>query len=111
MVWSCCRYSISILADILERVTFTNFVILQDLTPYLISRSYRPWTNGKVEVFWKIIKNEFFYPNPFDSIKDLIYNIGNFLFEYHHLRRHGGLEYITPHEKLEKVTELLSYHR
>jgi len=65
-------------------------------------------TNGKVEVFWKIIKNEFFYPNSFDSVKDLIYNLGNFLFEYNHLRRHGGLKYMTPYKKLEKVTELLS---
>ena len=30
------------------------------------------------------------------------------IFEYNHLRRHGGLEYITLYEKLEKVTELLS---
>jgi len=45
--------------------------------------------------------------NSFDSVKDLIYNLGNFLFEYNHLRRHGGLAYITPNEKLEKVTELL----
>jgi len=44
----------------------------------------------------------------FDSLKDLIYNLGNFLFEYNHLKRHGGLECITPYEKLEKVTELLS---
>jgi len=42
------------------------------------------------------------------NAKDLIYNPGNFLFEYNHLRRHRELEYITPHEKLEKVTELLS---
>jgi len=59
---------------------------------------------------WKIIKNEFFYPNSFDSIKELIYNLGNFLFEYNHLRRHGGLNYITPYEKLEKVIELVSYY-
>jgi len=43
-----------------------------------------------------------------DFLKDIIYNLGNFLFEYNHLRRHGGLKYITPYEKLEKVTELLS---
>jgi len=48
----------------------------------------------------------------FDSLKDIIYNLGSFLFEYNHLRKHGGLEYITPYEKLEKVTELLSkYNR
>jgi transposase InsO family protein len=64
--------------------------------------------NSKVKTFWKIIKNKLFYPNSFDSLKDLIYNLGNFLFEYNHLRRHRRFEYITPYEKLEKVTELLS---
>ena len=65
---------------------------------------------ASVEAFRKIIKNEFFHPNLFDSIKDIIYNLGNFLFEYNHLKRHGGLAYIniTPYEKLEKVTELLN---
>ncbi|RXG66740.1 hypothetical protein ES695_01535 [Candidatus Atribacteria bacterium 1244-E10-H5-B2] len=44
----------------------------------------------------------------FNSLKDLIYNLGNFLFKYNHLRRHGSLGYIIPYEKLGKVTELLS---
>jgi len=48
-------------------------------------------------------KNKFFYPDSFDSLKDLIYNLRNFLFEYHHLRGDGGLEYIIPHEKLRKL--------
>jgi len=61
-----------------------------------------------MEAFWKIIKNEFFYPNSFDSVKDLIYNLGNFLFEYNHLSRYGGTGLYHPYEKLEKVTELLS---
>ena len=75
---------------------------------HICTQPYRPHTNGKIEAFWKIIKKEFFYPNTFDSDKDLIMNLGNFLFEYNHLRRHGGLNYISPFEKLEKVTELLS---
>ena len=72
------------------------------------TRPYRPQTNGKIEAFWKIIKKEFFYPNSFDSDKDLVMNLGNFLFEYNHLRKHGGLNYETPFDKLQKVTELLS---
>ena len=75
---------------------------------HIYTKPYRPQTNGKIEAFWKIIKNEFFYPNSFDSEKDLIMNLGNFLFEYNHLRKHGGLNYETPFDKLEKVTELLS---
>ncbi len=72
------------------------------------TRPYRPQTNGKIEAFWKIMKNEFFYPNTFDSKEDIVLNLGNFLFEYNHLRAHGGLGYKTPFDKLKCVTELLS---
>ena len=72
------------------------------------TRPYRPQTNGKIEAFHKILKSEFLYPNTFETGKDLVLNLGNFLFEYNHLRRHGGLDYITPFDKLQKVTELLS---
>lgn len=75
---------------------------------HICTRPYRPQTNGKIEAFWKILKNEFFYPNSFECKEDLIMNLGNFLFEYNHLRKHGGLNYETPFDKLQKVTELLS---
>lgn len=75
---------------------------------HIYTRPYHPQTNGKIEAFWKILKGEFFYPNRFTSERDLILNLGNFLFEFNHLRRHGGLNYMTPFDKLEKVTELLS---
>lgn len=75
---------------------------------HIYTRPYHPQTNGKIEAFWRILKSEFFYPNHFTSERDLILNLGNFLFEFNHLRRHGGLNYMTPFDKLEKVTELLS---
>jgi hypothetical protein len=75
---------------------------------HIYTRPYRPQTNGKIEAFWRILKNEFFYPNSFNSQEDMILNLGNFLFEFNHLRRHGGLNYETPFDKLQKVTELLS---
>lgn len=75
---------------------------------HIYTQPYRPQTNGKIEAFFKIIKSEFFYPNSFSSKEDLIMNLGNFLFEYNHLRKHGGLDYETPFDKLQKVTELLS---
>jgi len=40
--------------------------------------------------------------------EDIVMNLGNFLFEFNHLRRHGGLNYETPFDKLQKVTELVS---
>ena len=75
---------------------------------HIYTKPYRPQTNGKIEAFWRILKREFFLPNSFESEKDLIMNLGNFLFEYNHLRLHGGLNYVTPFDKLQKVTELLS---
>lgn len=72
------------------------------------TKPYRPQTNGKIEAFWKIAKNEFLAPNSFESEKDLVLNLGNFLFEFNHLRKHGGLNYETPFDKLQRVTELVS---
>ena len=74
---------------------------------HICTRPYRPQTNGKIEAFWKIIKNEFFRPNFFDSKEDFILNLGNFLFEYNHLRRHGGLNYETPFDKLQKSYRII----
>ena len=75
---------------------------------HIYTKPYRPQTNGKIEAFWRIMKKEFFNPNSFSSEKDLVGNLGNFLFEFNHLRRHGGLNYQTPFDKLIKVTELVS---
>ncbi|MCB9799640.1 MAG: transposase family protein [Candidatus Omnitrophica bacterium] len=75
---------------------------------HILTAPYHPQTNGKIEAFWKIIKQEFFRPNHFESLEDMILNLGNFLFEYNHLRKHGGLNYQTPFDKLQKVTELVS---
>jgi transposase InsO family protein len=71
------------------------------------TKPYRPQTNGKIEAFWRIIKNEFFCPNYFASKEDIVMNLGNFIFEYNHTRRHGGLNYETPFDKLQRVTELV----
>ncbi len=75
---------------------------------HIYTKPYRPQTNGKIEAFNKIAKNEFFLHNSFNSMEDIVLNLGNFLFEYNHLRKHGGLNYETPFDKLKKVTELVS---
>jgi len=74
---------------------------------HICTQPYRPQTNGKIEAFWRIIKNELFCHNTFESQEDIVLNLGNYLFEYNHLRRHGGLNYLTPFDKLISVTEKL----
>lgn len=74
---------------------------------HTVTRPYRPQTNGKIEAFFRILKKEFFRPNTFKDINDVKEQLGVFLFEYNHLRRHGGLNYLTPFDKLLSVTEKL----
>jgi transposase InsO family protein len=75
---------------------------------HYLTRPYRPQTNGKVEAFFRILKKEFFSPNSFKDLNEVREQLGRYLFEYNHLRRHGGLKYETPFDKLQKVTELVS---
>jgi hypothetical protein len=72
------------------------------------TRPGRPQTNGKVEAFFKIMQNELVRAVQFKDIEDFKEQLGNFIYEYNHLRRHGGIDYITPFDKLEKVSKLLT---
>ena len=60
-----------------------------------------------MEAFFRILKKEFFRPNSFRDLGEVKEQMGGFLFEYNHLRRHGGLHYMTPFDKLWKVAELV----
>lgn len=57
---------------------------------HYLTGPYRPQTNGKVEAFFKILKKEFFRPNTFKDLNEVKEQMGGFLFEYNHMRRHGG---------------------
>lgn len=72
---------------------------------------YHPQTNGKIEAYWKIIHREFLSPNQFGDIKEFVYNLGEYLYQFNHTRRHGGIKYKTPFHKYlsasRHFTELL----
>jgi transposase InsO family protein len=69
---------------------------------------YRPQSNGKVEAFFKIVQTELIRAHGFKDIEDFKEQLAQYMFDYNHCRRHGGLLYLTPYEKLEKVTEILT---
>jgi Integrase core domain len=46
--------------------------------------------------------------NKIEILNEVQEQMGSYLFEYNHLRRHGGLNYETPFDKLQQVTELVS---
>jgi transposase InsO family protein len=74
---------------------------------HIVTRLYRPQTDGKEETFFRIWKKEFFGPNSFQDLSERKEQMGGFSFEYDHLRQHGGIKYMTPFDKLLIVTELV----
>jgi transposase InsO family protein len=69
---------------------------------------YHPQTNGKVERFWKIVDREcIFHLTLGQTFQTLSEELSCFLYRYNYERRHGGLNYTTPLDRLRRVTELL----
>ena len=69
---------------------------------------YRPQTNGKIERFWKVLNDEYIRVQTQTLSKEAFINeLKEFMYSYNYRRRHGGLDYITPLEKLQNVTEIL----
>lgn len=72
------------------------------------TRPYRPQTNGKIERFWRILYDECIYMQTKTLIKqEFEKELEAFLYRYNYLRRHGGLEYQTPLDKLKFIANLL----
>lgn len=85
-----------------------QFLLNQLSIKHIKIAPYHPQTNGKIEAFWKILHREFLHPNRFTSEKELILNLGNYLYQYNNTRRHGGLNYITPWEKYVSVSKIVT---
>lgn len=67
------------------------------------TRAYRPQTNGKIEAFWKIIKREFLTRYFFKDWREFNLKLHQYMYNYNNKRKHGGINYLTPSEKLLKL--------
>lgn len=65
----------------------------------------RPETNWKIERFWRIFEEQFFRKYEFISNKDFNMKLMDWLVYYNTKRKHWGINYITPMQKLEKLFE------
>jgi len=88
-----------------------SFEILLQMTGirHRYTRPYRPQTNGKIERFWRTLKEECFRrqtqaltPRDFEA------ELNGFLYRYNYQRRHSALGYGTPLDKLKAVTEMVT---
>jgi transposase InsO family protein len=75
---------------------------------HIYTKPYHPQTNGKIERFWQIVDREcIFHLDLGLSLSTLSEELNSFLYRYNYERRHGGLAYTTPLDRLRTVTELL----
>jgi transposase InsO family protein len=67
---------------------------------HLFTRPYRPQTNGKAEAFVKLVQNGWAYRRPYASGEERIAALDRYLLYYNHFRPHGGLDGLTPMQRL-----------
>ena len=67
---------------------------------HLFTRPYRPQTNGKAEAFVKLLQNGWAYRRPYTSGAERIAALDRYLLYYNHYRPHGGLDGLTPMQRL-----------
>ena len=72
------------------------------------TRPYRPQTNGKIERFWRIIHQECLrLQTRSPTSTEILPELEGYMYRYNYQRRHGGLNYQTPLDKLKSVTEIM----
>ena len=65
----------------------------------------RPQSNWKIERFWRIFEEQFFWLYDFSSSKDCNIKFKDWLVFYNNKRKHWGIKLLTPMQKYEKLLE------
>ena len=69
---------------------------------HVYTKPYRPQTNGKIERFWKTLKEDFIEDSLFNDKEDLKNELLGYIAYYNDYRPHSSLEGLTPKEFNEK---------
>ena len=56
------------------------------------TQPYRPQTNGKVERFWRTLKEDLLTETDFDSLEELKDELLQYMCYYNHERPHQGID-------------------
>ena len=65
------------------------------------TQPYRPQTNGKVERFWRTIKEDLITETDFDSFDEFKDEVLQYMVYYNHERPHGGIEGKKPYDMVD----------
>jgi hypothetical protein len=67
------------------------------------TKPYRPQTNGKIERFWKTLKEDFIQDALYENIDDLKNELLGFIVYYNEHRPHSAIKAITPVKKAKNM--------
>ena len=70
---------------------------------HIYTKPYRPQTNGKIERFWKTLKEDFIEGTLYDNLDDLKKEILGFLVYYNEHRPHSSIGGLTPAQKAKTM--------
>ena len=77
-------------------------LLLEMQMKHRYTKPYRPQTNGKIERFWKTLKEDFIEDSLFNDIKDLKEELLGYIVYYNEHRPHSSLNGLTPKEFRQK---------
>ena len=66
------------------------------------TKPYRPQTNGKVERFWRTLKEDLIHEADYDTLEELKDELIQYLYYYNNLRAHQGIDGKMPMEMVPK---------
>ena len=79
---------------------FERLLIEMDMK-HIYTKPYRPQTNGKIERFWKTLKEDFIEDSLFNDKEDLKKELLAYIAYYNEYRAHSSLNGKTPKEMLK----------
>lgn len=82
---------------------FERLLSLMSIKHYFI-KPYRPQTNGKIERFWRTLREDFLRDATFESLEQFKEELQSYLLYYNEYRAHSSLDGLTPKEFCNKIS-------
>ncbi len=89
---------------------FKTFIRIAGMT-HVRTSPYYPQSNGKIEAWNKLVKNEAIRPTTPRTLEEARTLVSRYVDHYNHVRLHSAIGYVSPADKLDGRQEEIHAHR